>query len=41
LIFDHRGIGASSIAQERREEAYSAHDLADDVVELVKARFDL
>ncbi|ORY43589.1 Alpha/Beta hydrolase protein [Leucosporidium creatinivorum] len=36
LIFDHRGIGASTIPKQREKEPYTSLDLADDVVELVK-----
>ncbi|BGP06337.1 hypothetical protein JCM10049v2_002158 [Rhodotorula toruloides] len=36
LIFDNRGIGSSYIPKEKAGDTYDVHDMANDVVELVK-----
>lgn len=38
LIFDNRGIGSSYIPKEKAGDTYDVHDMANDVVELVKVR---
>lgn len=38
LVFDNRGIGSSKIPQEKKNEAYTVGDMAQDVIELVKVR---
>ncbi|BGP14197.1 hypothetical protein JCM10213v2_002137 [Rhodosporidiobolus nylandii] len=36
LVFDNRGIGSSRVPKAMERERYTVHDLAEDVVELVK-----
>ncbi|BGP30383.1 hypothetical protein JCM10296v2_002137 [Rhodotorula toruloides] len=36
LIFDNRGIGSSYIPKDKARDTYDVHDMANDVVELVK-----